>query len=318
MMNRTGEEKKDDKGGVASPTVDFEGNVFDNESEDGEEESDFHVLPSDVAALVGGADRRYKDEKELQEVFDQNGLGDLNVVLVDGEARLVMVKHQHNLFTSEYLQDLIESHGKWMKISGTNHVEIGVQGEKRIRQPDLNFWSYKRLVYDAIAKKKILPTDSEIPDVVVQFSWRNTKGYERGAIDDLMRYGLDREGGQVSQQYPRLGYLIKVKMSRKRTLVGGIMTYDLEGVHVYRQPHGTTMADAEASRNGAKSWYYCPTDPQFSREVVVTITAGDIGITGLEAWYFEKTVGNIELKISDVFSRMNHNQIKRQNRGLKY
>ena len=107
-------------------------------------------------------------------------------------------------------------------------------------------------------------------------------------------------------------------MSRERTLGGGIKTYDLEGVHVYRQPHGTTMADAEASRNGAESWYYCPTDPQFSREVVVTITAGDIGITGLEAWYFEKTVGNIELKISDVFSRMNHNQIKRQNRGLTY
>ena len=41
-----------------------------------------------------------------------------------------------------------------------------------------------------------------------------------------------------------------------------------------------------------------------SREVVITITAGDLGITGLEAWYFdEKTVGNIELKISDIFSR---------------
>lgn len=133
-----------------------------------------------------------------------------------------------------------------------------------------------------------------------------------GAIDDLMCYGLDREGGRVSQQYPRLGYLIKVKMSRKRTLAGGIKTYDLKGVHIYRQPHGTTMADAEASRNGAESWYYCPTDPQFSREVVITITAGDIGITGLEAWYFEKIVGNSELKISYIFLAMNLNQIARQ------
>ena len=122
----------------------------------------------------------------------------------------------------------------------------------------------------------------------------------------------------MSQQYPRLGYLIKGKMSRKRTLAGGIKTYDLEGLHVYRQPYGTTMADAEASRNGAESWYYCPTDPRFSREVVITITAEDIGITGLQAWYFGKTVGNIELKISDIFTRMNVNQIGRQNRGLAY
>ena len=63
--------------------------MFDKESEDSEEESDFRVLPSDVAALVGGAHRRYKDQKELQDVFDQNGLGDLNVVLVDGDAGII-------------------------------------------------------------------------------------------------------------------------------------------------------------------------------------------------------------------------------------
>lgn len=131
-MKRIGEEKKEDKGGKAGPKVELEGKGFDRESEDIEDESDFLVLQSDFAASVGGAHRRYRDGNELQAVFDQNGLGDLNVVLVDGEARLVMVKHQHNLFTSEYLQDLIESLGKWMKISGTNNVEIDVQGEKPI------------------------------------------------------------------------------------------------------------------------------------------------------------------------------------------
>ena len=116
--------------------------------------------------------------------------------MVDQEARLVRVKHQHNVFTTECVRDLTLSHGRWVVVSSTNNVEIDhTLGEKDIRQPDISFWSYKRLVYREALKKRILPTESEIPDVVIQFSWKNTKAYETEAINDMMN--LAKDGGKT-------------------------------------------------------------------------------------------------------------------------
>ena len=121
-METEGEEKKEETRpvvlGGAAAMLEEKGLRQDETDEDSDVDGDFCVLPSDIATLVGGATRKYKDERELQDVFDEKGLGDLNVILVNGEARLVMVKHQHNMFTTKYLQDLIESHGKWIRYLG--------------------------------------------------------------------------------------------------------------------------------------------------------------------------------------------------------
>ena len=118
--------------------------------------------------------------------------------------------------------------------------------------------------------------------------------------------------------FPRLGYLIKVILSKKRTLHSGNPTQDLEGIQIYRQPKGTTLEDALSNRNGAQYWIYKPNDATYSCEVEITVTAEDLGIAGLEAWYFRRRVGNMVLRASEIFKDMQAEQLKRQNDGLKY
>lgn len=291
--------------------------VSDEASDDEDSDSPLVELPQAIAQLIeGGADRRYRDEEELQSVLDEAGVGDLNIVLVDDVARLVTPKEQHNYFTTSYVEDLIHSHYNWALVSGTHLVHLAAGSEKPRRMPDINIWSFKRLEI-APSGRRTTRNDCRMPDVIIQFSWENKKPYEQGAIDDIMNYGLDREEGAPSQ-FPRLGYLIKVILSKKRTLHSGNPTQDLEGIRIYRQPKGTTLEDATNDRNGAQYWIYKPNDATYSREVKITVTAEDLGIAGLEAWYFRRRVGNMVLCASEIFKDMQAEQLKRQNDGLKY
>ena len=120
-----------------------------------------------------------------------------------------------------------------------------------------------------------------VPDVVIQFSWQNKYKYEEGAIDDMMNRALEKDHGALSTTCPTLGYLIKVKFSKKRTLPGADKkTQDMEGLDIFRLPHGMTIADAcDPNNPNASLYHYVPTGPEYH----ITITPGDLGITGFWA-----------------------------------
>ena len=65
---------------------------------------------------------------------------------------------------------------------------------------------------------------------------------------------------------PRLGYLLKVRLSSKR--LGD------DRMDIYRIPRGATVQDAIAGQNGATKQTYTPE----GNDVVMTITAQDLGI----------------------------------------
>ena len=69
----------------------------------------------------------------------------------------------------------------------------------------------------------------------------------------MMNRGLETEKGPLSTTRPALGYLIQVLFSKKQTLPGAIskgsQTQDMEGLDIYRLPHGTTLADARNPTN---------------------------------------------------------------------
>ena len=70
---------------------------------------------------------------------------------------------------------------------------------------------------------------------------------------------------------PRLGYLIEVRLGSSRNKAG----FD-----IYKVPHGTTIADAENSRNGAEKLTYNVGE----EDVVITITPADLGIPTAGFW----------------------------------
>ena len=85
-------------------------------------------------------------------------------------------------------------------------------------EPDLSYWDSPRCD-PSLEEPKIADL---IPDVVIQFSWKNPKGYEEDAINDMMNEGLESDHGSPPTSRPDLGYLIKVRFSKKRTLAGAI------------------------------------------------------------------------------------------------
>ena len=152
-----------------------------------------------------------------------------------------------------------------------------------------------------------------IPDAVIQFSWQNKKWNEEKALDDIMNKGLDRECGSLSITLPRVGYLIKVKFSKKRTLneaIKGNKTQDMVGLDIYRLSHGTTLADArDSTNNDAQFMEYIPGGP----EILVIIKPEDLGITG---FFASLMCGSYTIKASKLFSDMDAYHKVRQGRGL--
>lgn len=307
-----GEEKKDEVGGT-----DEHGGGDDSEDDgsDGSDGSDeFGDLPPEITKLIG-EDRVFESEEELLDSLAEVGVGDLRVVLVDGRPRLVMPTDQHNCFTSQYATEFTDFcntiWGKWGFCSGTHKIHLLPGGSFRSRDPDLSYWGYPRC-----SKKKsgsLKPTDEgSIPDVVVQFSWKNQMKYEKEAIDDMMTKGLEHDHGALSTSRPTLGYLIKVKFSKKRNLPGAIKgskTQDMEGLAVYRLPHGTTTADAHDVNNpNARVWDYFPGGP----ESFIVISPQDLSISGIKAMLCYE----YRIKVSELFQAMQDYHKKRQAMGL--
>ncbi|CAB9499236.1 expressed unknown protein [Seminavis robusta] len=251
-MDIAGEEKKDscEVEEIGKDLVAGDGDGENNDSEEDEEVAD---LPSELATKLGD---RYESEEALQSDMNEAGIGDLPIILAEGKPCLVVPSDQHNVFTSWYAFDFASSRGKWGFSSASHNIHLA-NGESR--DPDLSYWGYPRCI---LFKEKRKPVIADIvPDTVIQFSWKNKKKYEVEAINDVMTQSLETDCGAPSTIFARVGYLIKVQFSKKRTLLGAIMgkdskTQDIVGLDIYRLPHGTTTMDAENKTNGAEKWTY--------------------------------------------------------------
>ena len=301
------EEKKDGKGEIR-----WEGKevLHDNEgNEDDETEvEELGDLPPEIAQKIG-KDRCFKSEEELESALVEAGVGDLRVVLINGKPRLIMPSDQHNQFTG---QTNLDFQNRWAKnrwgASVATH-KIYLQDGKS-RDPDLSFWGYPRCVRDS--RGNLNPIFGSVPDVIIQFSWKNKADYEVNAINDMMNQALEKDHGDLSTTRPTLGYLIKVRFSRKRKLPGarkGSQTQDMVGLDIYRLAHGTTVDDARDSTNPrAQHWQFAPG----GHEVFITITPQELGITGGWAWL----CGEYKIKASDIFDEMQNFHQNRQREGL--
>lgn len=266
-------------------------------------------LPPEIGIAT---DRIYQSEEDLQKDLEEAGAGDLKVILLDRKPRLVMPSDQHNLFTTLYVSHFTKKWGDWGSCTGTHKIHLP---NGRSSYPDISYWGYPRCCKHQ-GTGILVPIDcvqGSMPDVIIQFSWQNKKSYEEKAINDIMIRGLEKDHGAPSTILPRLGYLIKVRFSKKRTLanaIKGSKTQDLEGLDIYRLPHGTTVADAHDTANSnAVLWRYVAGGP----EIWITIAAQDLGITGFfNALLFRE----YKSKASVLYEDMKKEHIARQLDGL--
>ena len=271
----------------------------DNESDGDEEVVD---LPPELAKLIGS---QYQTEEQLQIDLVEAGIGDLPIILVSGKPRLIMPTDQHNSFTSEYVHNFSARWSRWGFCTGTHNIHLS---NGKTRHPDLSYWGYNRCEKNKQGDlNPINVARGSIPDVVIQFSWKDKKRYEEEAIDDMMTQGLWFDGGNRSQSHPRVGYLIKAKFSKKRTLNGavkGTKTHDLVGIDIYRLPHNTTTQDAVKNTNGASKWSHKAGD----EDSEIVITPEDLGITG----FWATICGSYKLSVAAMYAEMNKYQSERQ------
>jgi hypothetical protein len=282
----------------------------DDDNQDNNNE-DLEPLDPDITKAIGGEDRTFVSDKELELELEKAGVGDLRVVLVDGKPFLRMPSEQHNDFTLKYTNDFNRwSQYRWGCCSSTYKIRL-VDGRSS-RDPDLSYWGYSRC-----EKNCERPAEPGlIPDVIIQFSWKNTKTYEENAINDMMNFGIERPKDLVaSATRPNLGYLIKVRFSKKRKLetvvattdaVTGITTetiktkdtQDITGLDIYRLAHGTSIANGTAVHER-----YLPGGP----EVWIVISAQDLGITD---WFWAKVCGDYKIKASTIFHELDQQHQK--------
>lgn len=302
-----GEEKKEggDFIGVGGSAKESAGTNDD----DDDEIEELGNLPPEIAERIGS---RFESEEALQAALVKAGVGDLPVVLLDGKPRLIMPSDQHNTFTSSYIMNFEHgwSKNRWGSSSATHTIHLP---NGRSRDPDLSYWGYPICQRDKHGfLKPVGNMKGCVPDVIIQFSWKNKAQYEEDAIDDMMNRALEEDCGATSTTRPTLGYLIKVRFSRKRTLPGAIKgsnTQDIEGLDIYRLPHGTTIDDARDPNNpNASHWGYVPGGP----EHFITITPRDLGISG----FWGLLCGEYSIKASDLFEEMQQAHQIRQAVGL--
>jgi hypothetical protein len=304
------EEKKDAAEAPVPGGIDERGDEKDSKSEDDDDDEEELVdLPQEVAEGIARVASKFESEEALEEALVIAGFGDLPVVLVDRKPRLIMPSDQHNDFTTTYLMDFEKRWAKdrWGFCSATHKIHLP---NGRSRDLDLSYWGYPRCTRDPMGN--LVPADGSVPDVIIQFSWKNPQNYEADAINDMMNRALEEDHGALSTTRPTLGYLIKVKFSKKRTLqaaIKGSTTQDMDGLDIYRLPHGTTLTDALNPNNlNASHYYYEPGGP----EHLITITPGNLGITGVWAL----VCGEYRIKASLAFEKMKKFHQSRQKKGL--
>jgi hypothetical protein len=67
----------------------------------------------------------------------------------------------------------------------------------------MSFWGYTRCKKNE--RGVWIPVDialGSIPDVIIQFSWKNKKGYEEDAINQMMTEGCEKDNLAFTTQSP--------------------------------------------------------------------------------------------------------------------
>jgi hypothetical protein len=142
----------------------------DDGEDDDEDDEELGDLPPEIAAITIGS-QRFQTEEQLEKALEQAGFGDLRVVLVDGKPRLVMPSDQRNAVT-DYFVENFSRWGKheWGRCSATHKIHLP---NGRSREPDLSYWGYPRCAKNWLGD--LVPVFGSVPDVIIQFSWRNSK-----------------------------------------------------------------------------------------------------------------------------------------------
>jgi hypothetical protein len=302
-----GEEKKElDEGednhrvvGCSSSSP-VEGNDLDKERDSGgsdsEEDSNSELvdLPKELSGL---ASKTYDFRDELDADLKHHGFPDLRVVVdpKSKKARLRMPSGAHIEVTDLYTRWFNNKWGKGRWGVACENTNIFIQAlrdrSETRREPDISFWGPHKCYLDeeaGVLRPKRLSKPPKIhgareqiervnPDVVLQVSWGNDMGYEVKAINDMMNRALVvHVPPQPNNEAPRLGFLFKIRKHRKRRTRDG--RKKVTKIDVYRIPHGATVEDAIANRNGASLTSYTPGQ----QDVTMEITAQDLGIEGEE------------------------------------
>ena len=260
-----------------------EDNDGNNDSEDGE----LVDLPKELRKLK---DKTFDFQDELKAEMVKRGFPDLPVVIdpKSRKARLRMTSGAHDKVTNRYTRLFNKKWGDdvWgVAVDGSTNVFIQALPNRKEtrRKPDIAFWGRDKCeLVDGLLEPKDLANPPKIyatteqtervnPDVVFQFSWGNSEGYEIDAIDDLMNKAVvSYTPYQPNNEAPKLGFLLKVRFKgKKRDCYGRKI---LQCLDVYRIPHGATYEDAKANRKGASHAVYAPG----GQDVVMGITAQDL------------------------------------------
>lgn len=276
---------------------------FEDDPEDFGDATELVPLTDELKIIFG--DKKFKTEEELHHFMNEAGIADFRVILVGEALYLRIPTDQHNRFTSRTIFKFASRHGSWGYVTGTHNVHLSTN--KR-REPDVSFFGAPRCVADADGDLGPYD-DGAVPDVVIQFSWRNKRGYEEQAIDEMMNDAVEIERGPASLTCPRVGYLIKVRFKKKRSLANamkGSKTQDMGGLDVYRLPHGTTVNDAINGDSGASKFTYIPG----GQDRHIDIAPQDLGFTPPVAW------NGFQIQLSRIFDEMDAYNKKRQQNHL--
>ena len=290
-------ERRSESEGLAQVEIEFE-----DDPEDFGDDTELVPLTDELKTIFG--DNKFETEEELHDFMNKAGIADFRVILVGGALYLRRPTDQHNRFTSRTIFKFASRHASWGYVTGTHNVHL-VSTNKH-REPDVSFFGAPRCSADADGDLGPYD-DGAVPDVVIQFSWRNKRGYEEEAIDEMMNDAVEIERGPASVTFPRVGYLIKVRFKKKRTLANalkGSKTQDMGGLDLYRLPHGTTVNDAINGTSGASKFTYIPGGP----DQHIDITPQDLGFTPPVAW------NGFQIQLSRIFNEMDaYNKRRQQN-----
>ena len=262
------------------------------EPEDSEEES-YPISDSDLREL-GWENKRFANLQELETAAEDTILGDVRRLVLgrDGRPREKMPDSvYHNTAVDTIADGCGMIRKAYIKIKTNNRVKAETG---KTYFPDICLYGYNRCGPNRKPLYDQTIGDFVSPHVFFEFSWKTSESEERETIDTLMNeYQVDPNAALYT---PRVGYVVKARFQRIQQGITLQRPSNLVGLDVYRVPRGCTLHDAENDQNGAQHWAYQPNGP----EVLITITAAELGITGFWGWMF----GGLKVKCSYLFKEI--------------
>lgn len=234
--------------------------------------------------------RQFQDIDALHDELDLIGQPDYKFLLND-DGYVIMPGPEHNRAT-RYIREELDGYRKgwlsgfWGFCDQDNVQEINKttpSGKTAKREPDVNFWSYKRCTKVRgrfMVQRRSGSTFDVDPDVFFQFSWGNSQAYEFSAINDLLSKG----GVGVGNKGPGVGFLIKMRKIGE----------DAPGLDVYKVYSGFSVDDAIAGVNCCEHFYYSASG---NHDVVIEISPKDLGFDGIWALLCP----NFKLSLADLW-----------------